>query len=104
MPNTNPKTTISPSHGQFKLVQLLSTNKLVQLLEIAIVFSPVLLVLISFHLLQVKNPVLLITAIWIGNIVMLGLIGLGIRGAGNHGGQSDCHSRFQNTKTPVGLS
>ena len=82
MPDSNPRTTRWPSQGQFKLARLLSTNKLVQLLEIAIVFSPVLLVLITFHWLQVENPILLITAIWIGNIVMLGLIGLGIRARG----------------------
>lgn len=82
MPDSNPRTTISPSHGQFKLAKLLSTNKLIQLLEIAIVFSPVLLVLISSHWLQVENPIYLITAIWIGNIVMLGLIGLGITARG----------------------
>ena len=60
------------------LARLLAANKWIQLLEIALVFSPVLIVLISFRLLQLDNPMLLITAIWIGNIAMLGLIGLGI--------------------------
>jgi membrane protease YdiL (CAAX protease family) len=43
------------------------------------VFSPVLLVLLSFRLLKIDNPIVLIASIWIGNLVMLGLVGLGIR-------------------------
>ena len=83
MTHSNSNKTVASNNRKSELAKRLSTNKWIQLLEITIVFSPVLIVLISFRLLKLDNSVFLITAIWIGNIVMLGLIGLGIRVRGD---------------------
>ena len=61
------------------LAQLLADNKWIQLVEIAIVFSPVLVAILAFRLMSWSNPMLLIGAVWVANVVMLGLAALGIK-------------------------
>ncbi len=54
-------------------------NRWVRILEIAVVFSPGLLVLIAYRFFKVENPMLLIAAVWMANAVMLILIWTGIK-------------------------
>jgi membrane protease YdiL (CAAX protease family) len=59
--------------------EILSRNKSAQLLEIAIVFSPALLVFGTFRMISTDNPMLFMAAIWVANAIMLGLVWTGIR-------------------------
>ena len=68
-----------------KLTTLLSTDKRIQLLEIAIVFSPAVIAIIAYRVLKIENPMQMIAAVWIANIVMLGLVWLGVRLRGDSG-------------------
>ncbi len=76
--NSEPQSSQNLRLGNSVLAENLLRNKWVQLLEIAIVFAPVLTVLAAFRMMRPDNPMLLIGAVWIANVVMLGLIGLGI--------------------------
>ena len=59
--------------------QRLANNKGLQLFEIATVFSPVVLVVIAFRMTRLNDPMLLVGAVWVANVLMLGLIWTGIR-------------------------
>lgn len=48
------------------------------LLEILVVFSPVLICILGYRLLDINNPMLFIGAIWVANIVMLLIIRMSI--------------------------
>ncbi len=61
------------------LARLLSSNRWAQLCEIALVFSPVLMVILALRMMGSTNPMLFLGAIWVGNVAMLGLIWLGIK-------------------------
>ena len=61
------------------LGEMLSKNRVVQLLEIAIVFLPPSLVIIAFHIMSIDNPLLFIGGLWVANVLMIGLIWLGIK-------------------------
>lgn len=62
----------------FSFGERLANSKWLQILEIIIVFSPVVLLILGYRILSFDNPVLLIAAVWIGNVIMLGLIWLGV--------------------------
>jgi CAAX protease family protein len=62
-----------------KWKQQLSSNKTWQLLEILIVFSPAIIAISGYFLLNIQNPMHFIASVWVANIGMLGLIGLGIK-------------------------
>ena len=59
--------------------ELLSRNRWVQVLEIAAVFLPPLLLVIAFHVIGGDNPLLFMGGLWGANILMIGLVWLGIR-------------------------
>ena len=88
MTDSNSKTASGPEHfpalaeagnRRSLMGDLLSTNKWIQLLEIIIVFVPPLLVIVTARWLRLDNPMLLIYAVCVSNVVMLGLIWLSIR-------------------------
>ena len=59
--------------------ELLSGNRWVQVLEIAAVFLPPLLLVIAFHVIGGDSPLLFMGGLWGANILMIGLVWLGIR-------------------------
>lgn len=59
--------------------RLLAKNKWIQLIEILTVFSPALVAILTCRLMNWTNPMLMMGAVWVANVVMLGLVALGIR-------------------------
>jgi membrane protease YdiL (CAAX protease family) len=78
---TNPEqqSLAHPTIGGSEFSEILSKNKFLQLLEIGIVFSPILVVIAAFRMMNIENPMVFVAAIWVANVTMLGLIWLGIR-------------------------
>ena len=56
----------------------LATHKGWQLLELVLVFSPVILALITCRLVGITQPLAMMAVVWVGNLLMLVLIGVGI--------------------------
>jgi membrane protease YdiL (CAAX protease family) len=67
-------------------------SKVIMLLEILVVFSPVLICILGYRLLEVSNPMIFIGAIWVANIVMLLIIWMGIKWRGDNWGSIGLHT------------
>ncbi len=76
--NLAPQTQENSVKSDVSFGERIKESKWLQILEIVIVFSPVVLLILGYRILNFDNPMILITAVWIGQIIMLGLIWLGI--------------------------
>lgn len=61
------------------IAETLANDTRAQLLEIALVFSPAVIALVTLRAIGPDNPMIFMAGIWLANLTMLGLIWVGIR-------------------------